>query len=344
MKQFRKFFIFCSGAAPGLIGRCATETSKYTGIGATVLFTGVFAALSAGYALFTVFDSGWIACGFALVWGAMIFNLDRFIVSSMRKRRNAWKELGVAAPRIVMAVILAMVISKPLELKIFEKEINRKLDEKRTVEAVKAKEAISQSFPEMKELENKITVLKNETKAKEAFRDKLQREYDAERFGKKTSGTTGIAGIGTNAKKKEVQLDEAQKELVQLSAHNQARIDTYEKEIARLSAAREAAFLKQKPAIDHYDGLAARIDALSVLTAESNAMSLANIFLILLFIAIETAPVFVKLISQRGPYDEILEAHEHEFVNYRKEKIAKSDHRTAERLSSYGESGVIYQH
>ena len=345
MNKFKQFFLFCSGAAQLLLKRCPTETSKYTGIGATVLFTGLFAALSSGYALYVIFDSVWIAAGFALVWGAMIFNFDRFIVSSIRKGKSFWKEFRIAIPRLVMAVILALVISKPLELKIFEKEINRKLDDKRTSEAIKAKTAISQSFPEVQELEKKIDLLKEEVRSKEAFRNKLQKEYDAERFGKKTNETTGLAGIGLNAKKKEIQLDDAQKELTRVTWNNQNKIDAFEKQVTALRVSKTAEFLKQKPAIDHYDGLAARIDAIAVLTNESSAMSLANIFLILLFIAIETAPIFVKLISQRGPYDELLEAHEHGFVNYRTEQVAKLDHETEKRLVNYrGNSHLAVQH
>jgi hypothetical protein len=52
----------------------------------------------------------------------MIFNLDRFIVSGMRKRTSSWSEWKLAFPRLVLAVLLAFVISKPLELKIFEKQ------------------------------------------------------------------------------------------------------------------------------------------------------------------------------------------------------------------------------
>ena len=55
----------------------------------------------------------------------LIFNLDRFIVSTIKKRDSKWKELLQATPRIILAMIIAMVISKPLELKLFEKEINQ---------------------------------------------------------------------------------------------------------------------------------------------------------------------------------------------------------------------------
>ena len=335
MKSIRSFILFCSGAAPQVLMRCPTETSKYAGIGASVLFTAIFASAAAGYALSVIFDNSWIAMLFAIVWGGMIFNLDRFIVSSMRKNGLLKNDFMMALPRFVMAIVIAMVVSKPLELKLFEKEINRKLDEKRTNEALIAKTSIASSFPEVKELERKMLALKSEVKEKETFRDRLQKEYDEERFGAKTSKTTGIAGIGTNAKKKEIQLDEAQKELNKTAEFNRIKIDELEKQLGVLSTQRANEFLKQKPGIDHYDGLAARIDALSVLTKESSAMNLVNIFIVLLFIVIETMPILVKLMTQRGPYDELLEVHEHGYKNYRRELIAKSDYRTSKRLYEF---------
>ncbi|MFW6350829.1 MAG: DUF4407 domain-containing protein, partial [Bacteroidota bacterium] len=50
MKIFRNFFWFCSGANIAILKRCPTESNKYAGIGGTVLFTGMFAGISASYA------------------------------------------------------------------------------------------------------------------------------------------------------------------------------------------------------------------------------------------------------------------------------------------------------
>ncbi|SDC52662.1 protein of unknown function [Algoriphagus faecimaris] len=327
MKSITRFFWFCSGANFSILKRTPTESNKYMGIGATVFFTGVLAALAAGYALFTVFQSLVPSIGFGLLWGLMIFNLDRFIVSSMRKKENAWDEWKLAIPRLVLAVLLALVISKPLELKMFEREINRKLDEKKTEFIAEAKTNLAKGFPEILELEGRIESLKEEVSKSEAFRDQLQGEYDAERFGEKTLGTSGIVGLGTNAKKKEEQLDAAQSTLEQLRSRNQARIDTLESQIREFMALRQAEFEKQQPGIEGFDGLAARMDALSVLTTESSAMAMANAFIMLLFIAIETAPIFVKLISPRGPYDELLELHEDRIKLFKGEKwtIAKGE-------------------
>ena len=327
MSRITRFFWFCSGANFAILKRTPTESNKYVGIGATVFFTGVLAALAAGYALFTVFQSLLPAIFFGLLWGMMIFNLDRFIVSSMRKKENAWAEWRLAIPRLVLAVLLALVISKPLELKMFEREINRKLDEKKTEFIAQSKANLAKGFPEIQELDAKIDTLKSEVGQSKAFRDQLQKEYDAERFGEKTSGTSGIVGLGTNAKKKEQQLDAAQLALEGLRTRNQIRIDTLEAQIREFMALRQAEFEKQQPRIEGFDGLAARMDALASLTSESSAMDLANIFIMLLFIAIETAPIFVKLISSRGPYDELLQLHEDKVKLFKGEKwtIAKGE-------------------
>ena len=83
------------------------------------------AFIASSYALYTVFDTVYAAIFFGLIWGLLIFNLDRFIVSTIKKRANFKSELLQATPRIILAIIIAVVISKPLEMKIFEKEINQ---------------------------------------------------------------------------------------------------------------------------------------------------------------------------------------------------------------------------
>src|SRR5690606_23800549 len=115
MLRIRQFFLICSGAHLPMLRRAPVETNKYAGIGGTIFFTGLLAALSGGYALWTVFREPWAAVLFGGVWGLMIFNLDRYIVSSMKNRERFGQELWMATPRIILAVLIAVVISKPLE-------------------------------------------------------------------------------------------------------------------------------------------------------------------------------------------------------------------------------------
>jgi hypothetical protein len=194
---------------------------------------------------------------------------------------------------------------------------------------------LAKGFPEIQALEVQKDSLKAELAKSEFFRDQVQEEYDAERFGEKISGTSGVVGLGTNAKKKEQQLDAAQVALEELRKRNQIRIDTLDTQIQDFTALRQLEFEKQQAGIDGFDGLAARMDALDLLTTESVAMDLANVFIMLLFIAIETAPIFIKLISPRGPYDDLLELAEDKVKLFKSEKWVKVKGESEARVSYF---------
>lgn len=93
MSRLSSFFLFCSGCDESILQKTPTEHNKYVGIGATVFFTGLFATVAAGYALYTVFGNLFSASIFAIMWGLLIFNLDRYIVSSMKKERQFYCRL-----------------------------------------------------------------------------------------------------------------------------------------------------------------------------------------------------------------------------------------------------------
>ncbi len=132
--KLQEFFWWCSGADTRLLRMCPAEHSKYMGIGTVIFFTALMAMFSSYIAISFVFGqegNTWIGCvAFAIAWGAMIFCLDRFITNTMYsdgKVTISWLELRSALPRILISIFLGIVISAPLELKIFEKEINAQI-------------------------------------------------------------------------------------------------------------------------------------------------------------------------------------------------------------------------
>ena len=126
VNSFNQFLLFSSGANLEILARdrCSGERSKYASIGATILLTAILASFSGGYALYTVFNSQAAAIAFGLFWGVMMFNLDRFLILSTRKEKKAsLQQLFMFLVRLTVAVFLAVIVAKPLELKIFEKPI-----------------------------------------------------------------------------------------------------------------------------------------------------------------------------------------------------------------------------
>lgn len=301
--MLKKFFITCAGVDKNILENCSNgEQNKYVGIGATVFFTAVMATIAGSYALFTVFDNLYAAIFFGIIWGLLIFNLDRFIVSTIKKQDSKWKEFLQASPRIVLAVIIAIVISKPLELKLFEKEINQVLLTEKNQMTLDNKNQIAQQFtPEITKINAEIEVLKQEIITKETTTNTLYETFIAEAEGRKG---TKLLGKGPVYKEKRAKHDVALAELNKLKKDNVEKIKTKELAIASLLENQKLTETKTQPIIANFDGLMARINALNKLPW------LPSFFIFLLFLAIENSPIFAKLISPKGEYDFKLQDHE----------------------------------
>jgi len=301
--MLKRYFIFCSGADTNILDSCSPgEQTKYAGIGATVFFTAVMAFIAASYALYTVFDNYLSAIAFGLVWGLLIFNLDRFIVSTIKKKDNFKSELLQASPRILLAVIIAIVIAKPLELKIFEKEINQVLLERKNDLTLANQEQIATQFtPKVNALDAEIATLKEEITTKETEVNALYNTYISEAEG--TAGTQKL-GKGPVYKEKREKHDAELATLQELKAANTEKIEQAENQILLLSEEYNTKVSESQPVIDGFDGLMARVDALNSLPL------LPSLFIMLLFLAIETAPIIAKLLSPKGAYDLKLEEEE----------------------------------
>lgn len=310
--------MLCSGADTDILKTCSKgEQNKYAGIGATVFFTAVMAFIASAYALFTVFDNIYSSIFFGLIWGLLIFNLDRFIVSTIKKSDSFKSELLQATPRIILAVIIAIVISKPLEMKIFEKEINQVLLEEKNSMTLANKEQIATQYaPKTEQLKADILGLKNEIATKEVETNALYDTYISEAEG--TAGTK-LLGKGPVYKEKRDKHDAALAELQSLKQTNAERISTLESQIAALDLEYVDQVTNTQPIIDGFDGLMARINALDKLPW------LPSFFIFLLFLAIETSPIIAKLLSPKGAYDYKLEDQESAVRTWVTQKVGQRE-------------------
>jgi len=294
--MLKQFFILCSGADRDLLEGCSEgEQTKYVGIGATVFFTAVMAFLASAYALFTVFDSIYPALIFGFVWSLLIFNLDRFIVSTIKKRDRFMDEFLQATPRIMLAIIIAIVISKPLEIKIFEKEINTVLlKEKNEMEFANKKQIGTYFKSDLDKNKGEIAALKADILKKEKEVNDLYSTYITE-----AEGTTGTKKLGKGPvyKEKREKHDASLKEFAALKAANEAKIAEKEKAGLQVQADLDKKVSQTQPIIEGFDGLMARINALNKLPW------LPSFFIMLLFLAIETSPIIAKLLAPKGEFD-----------------------------------------
>lgn len=342
--MFQNFFILCSGADSSILKSCSEgEQNKYAGIGATVFFTAVMAFIASSYALYTVFDNLFAAIFFGLIWGLLIFNLDRFIVSTIKKRNSFSSEFIQATPRIILAVIIAIVISKPLEMKIFEKEINQVLLEEKNEMTLANKEQLALQYtPTIEKLNQDIIALKGEIEAKASETNALYDTYITEAEG--TAGTM-LLGKGPVYEEKREKHDAARADLKQLKETNAQKILTIETQIAGLNTEYADVVKNSQPIIDGFDGLMARINALEKLPW------LPSFFIFLLFLAIETSPIIAKLLAPKGEYDLKLEDQENAIKTWVTQKVHQREQLLATDTSLnekiYGEikeEEAVYAH
>lgn len=333
MNIIQKFLVICSGSSTEILKKTPTDVNKHVGIGGVILFTGILAALSSGYALYTIFDNMYAAIGFGFLWGLMIFNLDRYIVTSMKKQGNWFRQFFIALPRILVAVLLGIVISKPLELKIFEKEINKQLNVIVNRNKAELQKSIDARYTDLakpvdeerKKIFAQIDLLRNEYNLASS-------ELEKEVVGTQTETTTGREGYGPNAKRKAELKEQKFAEMQQYANQMKPRLDELNKEIDGLIKQKEKELADAKPTEENYNGFAARMQALNELGANNPILGTAAIFIALVFISLETAPVLVKLIAPKGPYDFLLEKHEHSFKIFAKESVEIMDIKSERRI------------
>jgi hypothetical protein len=328
------FVLFCSGANRQILDEqeCETDRAKYKMIGGFILLTAVFATLSCGYALYTGFKSVWLAAAIGMLWGLFIFNLDRYIISTMRKKeidpdmpvfnkmllRSG--EVMSALPRLIFAVCISIVISAPLELKYFDPEIQSHISRTNFEDAKDVEKQVDEEFPQIRSLEEQIKKLEGDIQLKQSTCDNLRQQSFGEADG--VSGT-GIVGRGPVFREKQLEFEQCKKDLAELKTNTQAKINQKTKERDQWKEKRDkkAEYLKNEK--EKGNGFLARLTALHELSEGPGPVGTATLFISLLFILMETTPIVMKLISKRGPYDHCLDVSEYEVYIYSEK--AKSD-------------------
>ena len=294
-----EFFWICSGANRHILRQCPTEYSKYFGIGGTIFFTAAMAALSGGYAFFTIFDSTKLAVIFGIFWGLLIFNLDRFIVNTMYSDGQhdvSWKEIKLGSPRIVIAIFLGIVISTPLEMKIFEDRIESQIVKDNIERTNITRVAAIEGNKPLIDRRDTLDAERKEIVARLSFaNEELKKEAEG-------SALSGKSGHGPIYKDKEAYRDAIKTELTQWDEAHQEELKEIRNQIAVNSTKTNEDISKS----NEEKGFCVRYEAFSNIKKENAAVRIVSLFIMLLFIIIETAPTLFKMMIASGPYDELL--------------------------------------
>lgn len=297
-----RFLWWCAGAHQQLLKQYPSEQTKYSGLGGVILATFVLASLSAGYAMHTVFNNWPLTIFFAITWGLIIFNFDRFLVSTMRKygvsKRN---QVWMAVPRIILALLIGLTIARPLELKIFEKEINTKVAENMH-KRIQLNDSLLQieNAAQTQQAIGERTRLVSRKQAIEDTLHQLQQAYVHEADGTAGSRQRGIENITR------LKMNAYSQALAQYSPELDQLTQTIAQQDSILSSGAVTLQGKRKQyesEIAANVGFLERNKALSDLTREENSVFWTSLLISLLIILIETGPILSKLMMPVGPYD-----------------------------------------
>lgn len=349
------FFWWCAGVNRDVLKQCPTEWAKYAGMGGTIFSTACMAALSGGYAISTVFDNTMVAVLFGVFWGfVIIFNLDRLIVNTMYSDGEvtiSWKELKSGLPRIIMALFLGIVISTPLELKIYEKSINTKI---KTLKKDKLKELLADDEAKLAEFEvRKDQILSRDVvdlaasgagvayNANNKELSKIQADYNKlqsdisrlvtqRRHVSQIDNPTQYNSLTVKIHNLSVKRNSLRPKIVSLQAEIAGNNKDYmgavsqnteqkkndllliDKDIAEIKNKIHNAEDVYKPQLDdEFDGFQGRMMAFDSMKPWFSPTWWASLFISLLFIVIECAPTFMRMMVADGSYEKILEAEKH---------------------------------
>ena len=322
---------FAAGVDTQLLKNCPhSDRVKEQCIGGTVLATAVLAFFSSMYAFYIVFSpkvslaiettkapthvgTALLAILFGLMWATMIFNLDRFIVSSTGqgngKEDITWGEVWAATPRIVMAFLIAIVLSKPLEIKIMQSEIdaellniqrnsiseksasdNLKFDTEQKAIEVRKGELLKERDMRKSEITTADDLIIQQQKA-------LQDEIDG-------TGGSKQKDFGPAAKNKKERLES----LKQISEAKHASLDpeiksldsqlaVEQSKIDEITERRKNNLAKLTEQAASLNGLMKRIEV------AGDKYPLAGFMLLILMAFLEIAPILFKMMIRLSPYD-----------------------------------------
>jgi hypothetical protein len=334
-----KFLWYAAGGDEYILERSTySDQVKYMCLGGIIFATGTMAALSGGYAFYTIFeprgsaiesDFSWtvtiVSMIFGIFWGLMIFNLDRFIVSSTGygdgTEAITWDELKGAIPRLILGAIIALTISKPVEIRMFKSEIDAALYEKQLILRKNYEARTREGFSD------RIALIDAELlKFEEEKSDLIGRIKQAEK--EYTDQLQGRAGSAPGEGRLAMALEKIKiglvDELENFNEKNKERIEELTNNKRALISEMDYELGKNQQISKGLDGLLERIKL-----AHEIAGPWISLFITLLFLAIELTPIFFKLMLIKSPYDflkenveELLKAEQGIYIqyNYHKDK------------------------
>ena len=338
-----RWFRACAGIKEDVLDWVPSDRAKYAGLGIIVLNTGCLAAFAMFTALTKIVTAPAIALvPVALVWGWMIFSIDRWLITSTHGMRGASRAL-VFIPRLVLAVLIAFTIAEPLTLRIFQNSLDTQVEITRTTQLENYESSLQTCNPlngqpdsaaactgfrlntpgspsgeqsQLAEAKKQVVQLQPAVASAQANYQKDLTTEEDEAAGTAGAGLSGHGGEGPLYKSDHAAAMAAEDSL----AAKQAQLTAAENTVAILSpqvgSAEEKYDVKLHAAINNaiaarkadlgQIGILDEWNALEQLSSQSAFVFYGHWLLVLVLIALDCLPVLAKLMGGSSAYDQLL--------------------------------------
>lgn len=125
----KRILLFSAGIRLDIVKWVKGDINILSFLGYSILVSALTSAISVHYLFYFFFQSNYSAFVFSASWGIMFFITDRYLISSMKKNRNLYYDFALAAPRLILSVILGFSVAIPLMTVLFEGSIMLELDQ-----------------------------------------------------------------------------------------------------------------------------------------------------------------------------------------------------------------------
>jgi hypothetical protein len=290
-KPLYNFFVWAAGSDREVLDRCGqSEHIKHAGYGGLVLVPALLGLFSMVYAISTLTDKWWVYTSAGVVWAAIVFVFDRFIVSTFRKSDSPRKDMlsFLFASRLFFSIGIGIVISHPTVLLVFDDSLQQEMLSMKE----EGEEALRDEYEILLQaVRARDSILNAEVRARLEERRCKETLLLFEMSGKDTTvtcGTTsGMRQYGPRAQEIKEEITYLNREIQQLQ---QRTASQFRKQFSTNYLAREIA-----------------LERLMGKEPGGGTVRGTMWFLILFFILIDILPVSFKAATQPGLYDRLIE-------------------------------------
>ncbi|MET7327461.1 DUF4407 domain-containing protein [Nonomuraea sp. NPDC005650] len=336
-----------TGVDEKILASVPQERSRYTSLGGVVVSTALIAGASMLGALTLLSQASPLyLVPVAVLWGLIIANVDRFLITSLHGDNDGWSRWGNVLIRLALAVVIGVFIAEPLTLKIFQERLDRQIMVER-VQAIGLAESRYEQCNPLRgaaptgidctgylvdggnkaltidgNIAQRQSVLKAEEDRLAADKERLgtlEGRRDRECYGVKVPNrTTGVPGNGPEcrARKNELNTFLANHDIPQQQARVarlKGEIDSLTANLASAEADRTATLSKKKA--EHLQekeraysdiGLLERWEALGTVAGQSGMVNFAHWLLRIIFVLLDCMPIISKMLNGKTEYDRLL--------------------------------------